>query len=53
MVMEWKRTRRMQWQDFVVSVRCGVRKVLVLLTRIYFSSESSCFHIGAVEFKIF
>ena len=33
MVMEWKGMRRIQWQDFVVSIMCGVRKLQVLLTR--------------------
>jgi hypothetical protein len=51
MVMEQKGMRRMQWQDFVVSNRCGVRKLQVLLTRIYLSSESSCLHIGTVEYS--
>ena len=51
MVMERKGMLRMQWQDFVVSIRCGVRKLQVLRTRIYSGSESSRIHIGAVEYS--
>jgi hypothetical protein len=51
MVMERKGMRRMQWQDFAVSIKRGVRKLQVLLIRIYLGRESSCLHIDVAEYS--